>query len=338
MMMFQSKAGPVLFAIHLGYGVGALIAPKVVVAFLTTSNLTSAMGPMTNATIKDFSNATSFHWNSSGSPPGVIVGHSNAVLVYPYAIATVFAGVLAISFLVLFLVNHFGKYYDHAPLGVESQKSVKGMLKLLSPGTCTDGKPIYGVIFISLFALLLFNIDGVDTAFRQFLYSFAINSYNVGSPGQASNLNLIYWVSFTVGRIISMILSMKIPIPYILGTVVTLSLVNSIVLDVLGKTHYHVILICTSIFGILNSSLVPACFLFSNYYIRMTGVAVGLGWVFAGAGTMVYIWLTGYLFNLNGPWACLFIALLGNSAVAINYFVLQVVACFNGKKAVESNK
>ena len=334
--MFQMKAGPVLFAMHVGYGMGALIAPKLLVAFVTTPNVTFPVDKGMDTLIKD--NISLVLWNSSALPVGAITEHSNAVLAYPYSIAAVLAGLLSIAFLILFIVNYFGNHFDYAVLCVQKNEGIRGMLKHLSASTCTDGKPVYGVIFISLFSMLLFHVDGVDTAYRQYLYSFAINTYDVGSPEQASDLNLIYWVSFTVGRILSMLLSMKIPIPYILGTVVTLSVGNSIILDVLGKENYSVVLFCTILFGILTSSMLPACFLFGNYYIKMTGAAVGLGYTLAAAGTIAYFWLMGYLFDLHGPWACTLVMLVGNVVIAINYFVLQICACINGKRTAVSEK
>ena len=323
--ILQSKAGPIIFALQLGYGLGAMAAPELVNAFLHKSSLQNT--------------ALTANTNSSMAYEGNIIVHPNisgefnfTAIQYPYMIAGGLMGGLSIVFLVLFFLNYFGKYYVHTVLVSKEKVGIAGIFKMFSPGSCTDGKPLYGAIFICLHVVLIFHIDGVDTMYRQFLVSFAIESDNTRSTSQALNLNLIYWVSFTVGRVICMVLSTKIPIPYICATVVALSVGNSIILNVMIKTNSLIIVVCTSAFGILNASLIPAFVVFANYYIKMTGVAVGLVYVFAGSGIMVYISLTGHLFSLYGPGVYLTIILVGNTIIAVNYVILQVVAYIHGKK------
>ena len=326
LQLLESKAGPIIFVLHLGYGFGAIAAPKLVNAFLHGS-------PLMNMTLK--TNTSTSYMNDTIQ--GFVQDNdsrqfSNMVIARPYGIAGGLMALLCVTFTVLFLVNYCGKYYTHPTLDDENKTRLDTIFKLFSPGNCSDAKPIYGAMFIALLVMVIFHIDGVDTMFRQFLFSFAVETVDAGSPSQGLNLNLLYWVTFVLGRAVSMIVSLKVPIPYICGTVVTLSLGNSVILKVWGETNPLVILICTAAFGMLNAALIPAFLLFANYYIKMTGVAVGLVYVFAGSGMMVYISLTGHFFSLYGPGVYLSITLIGNTIIAVNYLFLQVVAYLHGKR------
>ena len=194
--LWEKRASAPIHALHFGFGIGAFIAPQLARPFISPTSENSS-NPI----------------NSTGS--GNNETESTATLWVPYTISSFLTLIFFIIFLSYFiherrmglhsteLLNR-SKVMEEVPLKEKLQK-------IFSPGSCTNGQVCFGTQFFIILFVYYINAVGGERAMSKFLYSYAIDSDAAMTSDEAATLNSVFWISFTCGRGVTIVLAKFIP-------------------------------------------------------------------------------------------------------------------------------
>ena len=201
---------------------------------------------------------------------------------------------------------------------------MKEFFKSFSPGSCTGGDATFGCMFFILLFFYYVNLVGGERAYGRFIFSYAVQSEQAFSSSKAAILNTVFWIGFTSGRGSFSILAHWCP-SYILILIATaLGITCGVALSVWGVTVPEVLWVFTCVRGLSLAPLFAAGIAWSNQYVEMRGLAFTVVFVGASIGAIVYQWITGYLFEYEGPQTVMYIV-LGNSLLILVTFSLMLL-------------
>ena len=142
-------------------------------------------------------------------------------------------------------------------------------------------------------------VTGVEHGVGGTLYSF-IHTKNLTTESEASMINSSFWLSFTLGRIISIFLSYHMRSSSILVMDLVGSLLSS-VLFLLFNDNVSAIWAATVLLGLSLSSQYPTLLSFPSSYldIKVSSIITSLFIVCGGVGSMVLPYIMISLFNLR---------------------------------------
>ena len=277
-MLWGQKSSVMLQLLHVGYGLGALLAPLIVNPFL--------------AVIK----------HKEGKQPS-----DDYEVVEESKVQYAFVGI-GISSVVLSLVFYYiqcraagGGDYKLVPTDEHDKpKSSLPLKDMLNPATYADGSFGFGLyMFIVLFTYF-FNMSGGEEAFGNFVRSFSVDTFKF-SKSQASYLNMTFWLSLTVARLFMSVVAHYVPVRRLFKIQVLLHLFTTSLLNIYASKSASFLWMCTIMQGIAVSPLYPAGIAYGNTQMNITGVCLTvIG--FAGAfGDLSYIWIAGKLYDTYGP-------------------------------------
>lgn len=311
---------------HFGFGVGALCAPQLVKAFVKT----------------EFTESTTVGLVSTSEDPGVTRNYSSddnttsipsitvAEIEYPYVIIGVLTGLFALIYLLFSLLNKCGRKVETKRETTIS--SFRNGLKLISPSFCTNGHPIFGVVFFVFFTLMFMHVVGGERVMSKFLYTFAVESDLQFSPDTAWDLNSAFWLAFTIGRGVNIILAVVCPLPLLLGIEISGNIINGLVLGVFAVRNSTILWVFTCSFGLFLSPLFPTLLVWADLYVEMTAIAVSVAYVGSAIGGMVYQWLGGYLLEYHGPPTIMQLILGYSLNLGVIYLIIQTISAKHGKR------
>ena len=337
----KSKGSPAVLLQQLGFGLGAMAAPKIVNAFVMVTPLDISNITLTNESWIE--NETDILHGVTYSKLGDVSKNlrhhkMNIVKLSPavFVVVGVITATCCIACFVIFIIG--------SVLGTDIDKeevktiNCSYISKAISPGTCTGGHAMFGAMFFILLSISCFLSVGGDTAVRQFLYSYSIETDVGFTPEQASNLNMAYWVTYNLSRVMNLLIGLKVNIAVLFATEMALSLIVAIVLAVYGSNNPTILVVFIICWGLFNTALFPNCIVFSNYYVKMTGTATGLIFLAAGLGVVFFVWLSGYFFHEYGPETLMTIIVISTSILAVIYATLQFVASSHEKKIKQESR
>lgn len=154
----------------------------------------------------------------------------------------------------------------------------------------TNGKISNPLLTVSIILFLFFWV-GIEVGFGGWIYSYALKTGLTDKAG-AAYLISIFWGAFTISRLLSIPLAIRIrPVTFLyinlIGTLVSISCIT------LFPGSYMALLIGTGGAGIFMASVFPTTFSFSER--RMVISARVTSWFFIGGsiGAMTIPWLMG---------------------------------------------
>ena len=198
-------------ATHFGYGVGAMIAPLLAEPFIGVPR-----------------NVTLTTENGTSAPQISFIDRIDI----PYYII----GALSTCCAVITMV-----YYIHGRVtNIRSPHEVikstkKSFGEIFSYDACPTGSRLYSIIMMSLFLVYAILMSGGEETVKNFLYTFATENRIIPfTKEEASTLNSIFWLTFTVGRLVTVVACKYISLPTLVGVMVSSNLVNALVLGFFG--------------------------------------------------------------------------------------------------------
>ena len=142
----------------------------------------------------------------------------------------------------------------------------------------------------------------------------------------------VFWATFTAGRGAAIIISKFCPPLLMLIVDLGLNVLAAAMLASLAGSSQTVLWIFNCLFGSVLSPLFPASLAWAHFYIKMTAMMTALASIASAAGTFVFSWLSGYLFEYTGPPSLMYL-MLGYAVTASLMFVLMyLVARKKGKR------
>ncbi|MCJ7622759.1 MAG: MFS transporter [Anaerolineaceae bacterium] len=171
---------------------------------------------------------------------------------------------------------------------------------------------------IALIAVLLFLYVGGEISFGGWIFTYT-KELGLGSTSTAAYLTSAFWLSFTIGRLLSIPLTRRFkPFSIVFSSLVG-SLISLLVILII-KDSLIAVWVGTFGFGLSMAAIFPMMITLAENRVALTGKI--MGWIFAGAsmGGMFLPWFIGQLFETVGPRVMMF-AITINMVVALAVFM-----------------
>lgn len=153
---------------------------------------------------------------------------------------------------------------------------------------------------VVLVAILLFLYVGAEVSYGGWVYTYVINSFVDIPVAEAALLTSAFWGAFTIGRLVSIPLAVRVKSSVILvvdliGCLVSLGLI------ILFQGSLAALWMGTLGLGIFMAAFFPTTVTLAGQRMRITGRVSGWFFVGAGAGGMILPWVIGQLIDPVGP-------------------------------------
>jgi MFS transporter, FHS family, Na+ dependent glucose transporter 1 len=180
-----------------------------------------------------------------------------------------------------------------SPLPLQEQKK--------DSGTIASLRSYYPLIIAA--TLFLFFYVGAEITFGGWIYTYGVTLMLVNSAG-AAYLTSGFWLSFTIGRLISIPAAIRFTPKQIL-TVALLGCLSILALAMLLPGSRTVLWILALGLGFCMAPIWPAGFTLAGQSFPLTGRLSSIVLLGDSFGTMVLPWLVGRVIETNGPPAML---------------------------------
>ena len=341
--MWGKDAASPVHALHFGFGMGAVLAPQLARPFITERNYqdTSGQDVLSNTTtalydVSSMSLSSSFNMSSEPLLSTPLPGLESHIQV-PYSISALYSFVFCLLFLGFYIKDYYRRK-DFEVLRTDRHESMstfastKNFLKSFSPGSCTGGNATFGAMLFTLIFLYYGNIVGGERAYGRFIFSYALQSDQGFSSSDAALLNSVFWIGFTTGRGLSSILAYWCPVVVLIIVEMTVNVTCGIVLTIWGSSVPLVLWISTGVLGLFLSPIFPSGLAWSNLYVEMKGLAVTVVYIGSSVGAIVYQWVTGYLFEYQGPETLMYVILGYALLISSTFILMTLVVRPHGKR------
>jgi FHS family Na+ dependent glucose MFS transporter 1 len=147
-------------------------------------------------------------------------------------------------------------------------------------------------------AILLMLYVGLEVAYGGWIFTYATR-LQLLSPADAAYLTSLYWGTFTLGRLVGILLASVLSMRRLLWLTITGSLAS--VALVALNTHVTALWIGTALLGISVGPIFPTVISLAEQRLGLTGKITSVFLIFAGLGAMSIPWLIGALMEAYGP-------------------------------------
>ncbi|CAF1426946.1 unnamed protein product [Adineta steineri] len=278
--MWKTRVATPLNIVHLGYGFGAIFANLLVRPFLNNEQENSQLF---NKTIR-----------------------------IPYIITGLLCFVISIGHFICFIqkslrgeiqkdVQIDDTVVEKISLQCDKEKD-KIKFSQYSPKTCGNGYFKYGLILSLLFLMYIFFVSGTDQIFAKFYFSFLKNDQFHISTNNASWAIILYWFSYSMGRLIFAILSIFLPVYVCLiiswcGCLI-LAIIWNIYVWVFGLTITG-LFILGGLTGLIIAPLFPLSFAWFTQNLNVITPLLAALLCACGLGSLVLQKIAGILMDVN---------------------------------------
>ncbi|CAF3646057.1 unnamed protein product [Rotaria sp. Silwood1] len=208
-----------------------------------------------------------------------------------------------------------------------------------SPQSCGNGYFTYGLLMSITWIFYMFFVSGNDLTFGKFFFAYLKSSqFSITTSGAVWGM-IIYWSSYSVGRLICAITSVFIPVHIAIGIL----WIFGLVLAITWFIYVWVIdLSITSLFvlgaftGFIFSPIFPLSFAFINQRLNVNPFLVGLLLCGSAFGGMAFQKIAGIVLDIK---ANHFPSLLMTCVVlAIIFFAMAFIISSIHQRKLNSNK
>jgi len=322
--IWREKATIPTYLLHIFAGVGFLIVPQITRPFLPAYN---PEPQPSNSSI--YSQDFQIHQNGTSLPSGnasasAITNRQSELneehIEYPYIIIGVYCVIVGLlAFILHWFVKHYLKNTDNTAYAKNDNMT-------LDWSHMTPTRKVHVCSFMFLFILLWTLGVGIEKSVGRFLFSFATESQLQLQPQRASNLLMIFWISFTSSRILAAVVSIWVNPLKLLVVSALLSIANSAVLLTMADTNQLTLWICSALFSASIAPIFPSSITCLNKYIHMTPSLVTLAFMAATVGNIGFTSATGILFDRMGPTSLIAIMFIYSNVVLVVLLAIYLIA------------
>lgn len=212
---------------------------------------------------------------------------------------------------VLYLPVAFGLLRLKSPVSIQSQNEQKpreGSVRSVHP-----------LLFMGIIAFLFLYVGG-EVSMGGWIYSYAV-AMKLGDQVTAAYLTSIFWGAVTVGRLLSIPLTGRIPLKMIL-LIDLLGILFSLILMLVFPRSVIALWVGVVGTGLFMASIFPTMLAFAGQRMAITGKVTGWFLVGSSFGGMSVPWLIGQFFESIGP---IFVMIMITICIATSLFVLFLV-------------
>jgi FHS family Na+ dependent glucose MFS transporter 1 len=171
----------------------------------------------------------------------------------------------------------------------------------------------YGVVIAAM--LFLFFYVGAEIAFSGWIYTYAL-TLNLANVTTAAYLTSMFWLTFTLGRLLSIPLAMRFKPQQLIVAALTGCLVILGAAFILQPSSTFVWILAAAL-GFCMAPIWPSGFTLAGQSVRLTSRVSGFILLGDSLGFMVLPWIVGQVLQGVGPQAMttlVFLSLVGNLA------------------------
>ena len=357
--LWKEKAASPLHILHGGFGIGSFIIPLIANPFLavpkpranlnTSFNQTTELG--SNVSDINISEKSVLDINSSVSRPGNEHGGGiEYIRESKIEIAYLISALITLALSSVFYTYHIRvqrKYRpkekvhnsrDHVAKSNRRGKNfIEGVKKMINPATCSGGRFLYGLEIFGLLFIYFINIVGGERILGKFIRAYSIEQLGF-SVSEGSYINTVFWISFAAGRVSGFIAARYIPIRILILIETSGVLISTIFLNIFATTNATALWVLSVTTGLFHAPLFPSGIGWGDYHVEMTGIAITFLLLGGSVGGIIYLRLTGFLFETFGPRSFLYHLLgygIGSFVLAI---LLNVVGAQHGSRFSKEDK
>ena len=291
--------------LHFGFGVGNLIVPQIARPFLSPDK---EDGNITReATFFDILNKDNI---------------DESRIEVAYAIIAILVLLVAVIQLALIIKG--------APEGFPHWIPQGKLKAMVSPGSCARGNIFYGVELLVVLLLYYGCDSGASRSYFELIFSIVTEGNLELSKAEASTLQSVFWICFTLGRGLSSPITAFIRVQLYLTVVIVLLVIVSMVIALLGSQVLLVMWICNCCFGFLISVPFPNGMAWANLYLDMNSMATMVLLMGNSFGGLVFQAWAGYVYDNHSPDAVLYLPAVGCIILAVLFGIGQSIAYFQG--------
>ena len=338
MHIWEEKAPTPLLITHFGFGVGSVIAPLLAKPFIAVRSEDTGNTTTVSSVIQSHVHHTSWNypniyvynihrWEfeaSRNTKPFSADSEFETDIKFCYAISGVL--ILCISLYQLYFVIR------GPPKGFKNWAPDAPLTQMLNPGSCTQGNSCLGIQLLVCLFIFYGLSSGGQSAFADFLYSFATESDLQMSEDEAATLNSMFWLCYTLGRLFGGFIAHWVPVPIILGTSAAASIGVMAVLILFGEADPTVFWIFTCLFGFTITILFPTGMAWSNIYLHMNSMSTMVLLMGSSCGRAPLQYLAGYVYEEYGPRYIMYVSISAYIGCMVIFVVMQTVGSCNGTK------
>ena len=316
-----------MHAMHMGFGIGALITPMIVNPFLAVLEFRDA---------KDATNATT---QDEAIPADEFIVVRESRVHVAFITIGVSAAVLGLPFLVYPFVKCVRCIRYRLPRNdktiasesVEAKDYFRRIIHSFNPATYANGNFQFGLFVFIMVLLLYINIVGAEQLFGNFIRTFSVDALKF-PRNEASYLDTVYWGSFTLGRFMGSVFSHFLPIQNVLAVDLLTNLGAITLANVIATSSQGALWASTALVGFFIAPLFPAAIAFINTQIEVGGIVLTLVVFATGFGDLLYIWIEGVLYSSYGPHTILYVLLFAAIVICVIAFVMIAVGSRRGTR------
>ena len=166
-----------------------------------------------------------------------------------------------------------------------------------TPAATSGGRSINGLFL--LVVLFFMTYVGLEVSFGNWIYTFATR-LNLASETGAAFLTSAFWGAFSLGRLLGIGISSRLPSQTILLTDLSGGVAAFAIL-LLWPASPVALWVGTIVLGLSIASIFATAMAYAGQRFQLTGTLIGWILVAAGIGGMVFPWLIGQLFERISP-------------------------------------
>ncbi len=322
----EGVAAP-LYSVGFGTGLGSVLAPEFSKQFLSsdTSGMTTESAWTTPAYW-----TTSTAWTEHSFPTGTpnittTETHGNdSRIEIPYLIGGTITLMWTISFFVLYLIGQPKDFPHREPSTLN--------LAMCRPSTCGKGSSTRSIVLMLFLVSYYIHCMGGEIAITVYMFSYFTHKPEPLSNSQSSLLGTLFFIGYTCGRFICMIISKFVSIDTILMVDIILNMVTCALLAVFAYSNNIALWVLIIADGFFLSILFPAGLSWISLHLDLNAMAVMLLQVSATVGAMIYQYVTGYLIQRYGHQTLMYIMVASAASLCMQYLAMYVYAKLDRKK------
>ena len=346
LVIWKERAASPLHILHGGYPIGSFIIPLIANPFLAVPkrgrpNINenfSSLDTTNNSTIlENLMLEADTYKNGTGIAEGKglpIEYLRESRIEYAYLIAAIITCAMSVVFFVYHFKSLKKQGRNSRKRTIQDTRQKMSFKKMFNPASCANGRLFYGLQIFIVLILYFFNLLGVERIGGKFIRAFSIEQLEF-SVDNGSYLNMAFWISHAVGRVVGFIVARWIPIRILILIETGGQLLTIIFMNIFAYRSTLALWILTQPFGFFVGPIFPSGIGWGDYHIELSGMGITIILLGASCGGVAYLKLTGYLFENYGPRAYLY-HLLGAAVVAFGLaIIMDLIGSQHGNRFAE---